>query len=74
MIRLSRCLTVGSLAPRGLTMTDAERNAIREALAARVSQAINHPDKAKARLVKEGFYTEAGKLTPQYGGRKSSAR
>ncbi len=55
-------------------MNDGDRDAIRQALAARVSEAINHPDKAKARLVEEGFYTKKGKLTPQYGGRKTSAR
>jgi hypothetical protein len=54
----------------GCDMRESDRDAIRQALAERVSEAINQPDKAKARLVQEGFYTKEGKLTPQYGGQK----
>ena len=55
-------------------MDEAERDIIRKALAARVKEATQNPEKAKARLVEEGFYTTTGNLTPQYGGRKIAAR
>jgi hypothetical protein len=55
-------------------MDESEREIIRKALAARVKEAAKHPEKAKARLVAEGFYTTNGELTPQYGGRRVAAR
>jgi hypothetical protein len=55
-------------------MDETEREIIRKALAARVKEATQNPDKARARLVEEGFYTASGNLTPQYGGRKVAAR
>lgn len=53
-------------------MDETERDIIRKALAARVKEATKNPDKARARLVAEGFYTKSGDLTPQYGGKKAS--
>jgi hypothetical protein len=55
-------------------MTDAQRAAIRAALTDRVKEAENNPDQARARLIREGFYTERGNLTSQYGGRRTGAR
>jgi hypothetical protein len=54
-------------------MDERERELIRKALQARVKEAASHPDKARARLVAEGFYTKSGELTPQYGGKKVAA-
>lgn len=55
-------------------MDENERDIIRRALDARVKEASQNPDKAKARLVEEGFYTPSGALTPQYGGRRVTGR
>lgn len=56
-------------------MNEAQRAEIRKALAARVVEATQNPEKARARLVREGFYTEKGDLTPEYGGKRvASAR
>lgn len=55
-------------------MNETELDRIRKALQARVKEASKDPDKARARLVDEGFYTPNGKLTPLYGGRKVASR
>lgn len=55
-------------------MTDAQRAAIRDAVRARAVEATKNPDKARARLVSEGFYTQSGQLTPEYGGRKLASQ
>lgn len=49
-------------------MSEAQYAAIRAELRARVTEAKRDPAAAKARLVREGFYTEAGELTERYGG------
>lgn len=55
-------------------MTEAQRDAIRKTLQDRVKEAAEQPDKARARLVREGFYTESGDLTVTYGGKRVSSR
>lgn len=54
-------------------MDEQEREIIRKALRARVKEATKNPEKARARLIAEGFYTKSGDLTPQYGGKKAAA-
>lgn len=54
-------------------MTEAQRAQIRKALAERVAEAAKDPAKARARLIREGFYTETGELTPEYGGKRVAA-
>lgn len=54
-------------------MDEKERAIIRAALANRIAEATKSPETAKARLVREGFYTATGQLTPQYGGKKVAA-
>lgn len=55
-------------------MDEKERAIIREALAKRTAEAAKSPEAAKARLVREGFYTPNGQLTPEYGGKRVAAR
>lgn len=55
-------------------MDERERDIIRDALQKRIAEATNNPDKARARLVREGFYTAGGQLTPEYGGKKVATR
>ena len=55
-------------------MTDAQRKAIRTALQERVVEAAKNPEKARARLIREGFYTDKGELTAAYGGKQTASR
>jgi len=57
-----------------MTMTDAQRKAIRTALQERVVEAAKNPEKARARLIREGFYTDKGELTAAYGGKQTASR
>jgi hypothetical protein len=50
-------------------MTQAQRDAIREALNRWTREATKSPEAARDHLIRDGFYTEDGKLTPAYGGR-----
>ena len=52
----------------GVLTEDAQRANIREMLRRRTEEACRSPATALARLISEGFYTEGGELTPQYGG------
>ena len=52
-------------------MTHAQRQAIREELARWTAEAVKDPTTARRQLIEGGFYTEKGKLTPEYGGKSA---
>ena len=54
-------------------MKDAERDAIRKALAAQADSAASSKKAAKDFLVKGGYHTKTGALAPTYGGKKAAA-
>jgi hypothetical protein len=55
-------------------MTNAERNArILKAIREYTEENMATPELARATLIREGFYTEDGKLRPEYGGEIETA-
>lgn len=56
-------------------MTDAERKAIlaRLAKANKDAQSLSR-EEARQRLIKEGLYTEDGRLSARYGGKAAATR
>jgi hypothetical protein len=50
-------------------MTQAQRDAIRNALNRWTEEATVNRQTAREHLIRDGFYTEDGKLAPPYGGK-----
>ena len=55
-------------------MTQAQRAAIRDALSRWTEEATVTKEAAREHLIREGFYTSDGKLTPPYGGKADDDR
>jgi hypothetical protein len=54
-------------------MTDERRAEIRKMIERHTQKALASPAAARASLIKTGIYTKDGKLSPNYGGKKTDA-